>query len=254
VFFRMPILIAQPRFTPRWLELAFAQDRVEGHDSKAGEPGDGAPEPERHSRKAVVHANDDDAPSPCVLRDVHKRGAWVGCMVQNPRRVHDVERRPLQRGPMQIAFDELHAVDAIAPGRVVSKAERRTRHIRSDDSAVRPREIQRQLTGAAPDFGNPGVGRNGAIEEPHEAAPLGPSAKDGKAVARRITGKGRLVVEAPHRLRPRVPGQPKIRDPVGRGKLPVARLAPPLGGQAGAARRTREQLPGAHHDVRRWRR
>ncbi len=73
---------------------------------------------------------------------------------------------------MEIGLHELHAVDAITACGVAAEPERCAREISGDNQAIRPRQVQRHLTGSAPDFSDGRVGGNRTIEQRRQAAAL----------------------------------------------------------------------------------
>ena len=89
---------------------------------------------------------------------------------------------------MQVRLDELDAIDTVSVGRRSPEEERRAREIGGDDDAIRSREIQRHLTGSAPDLHDSRISGNCAIEQLREAAAFGARAERVEIVAQALEG------------------------------------------------------------------
>ena len=133
-------------------------------------------------------------------------------MVQHARGVDHVERARAQAGLAQIGLDEAHAAQAEAPRRGRAQLERGARQIRADHHAIRARQVQAHLPGAAAQLDDARVAGDRLVEQPRELAALRARAQSGQAVARRIAGKRRRLVELAHHVGAFVRGQAQLGD------------------------------------------
>jgi hypothetical protein len=159
----------------------------------------------------------------------------------------------LQTGPPQIGLHELHAIDAEAPRRRGAEQQRGAREVGADDDAIRAREVEAHLAGAASDLGDPRVARNRAIEQAREGAPPGARVQRLQVVARRVAGERRVLVEAAHFVGACVVGQPEVGNAVRRIEARAAAAARPVGRERIPARRAGEQIAEVGHRFRRSR-
>ena len=77
-------------------------------------------------------------------------------------------------------------------------------------------EVKTHLSGTAAEIEDRSITGKGAVEQPRELAPLGPSAKPFDAVARRIPGKRRALVEVAYPLGAHIACEPQIGNPIER--------------------------------------
>ncbi len=147
---------------------------------------------------------------------MRERGARIRRVVQHARGVDDVERALAQPGRRRSVSMNCTRVDAEAARRGCPEEERSARQIGADHDAVGARQVQAHLAGAAADLDDARVAGDGLVEQPRELAALGAPAQRGEAVARRIAGEGRVLVEAraPRRCAGR--GEPQVGDAVRR--------------------------------------
>ena len=106
-----------------------------------------------------------------------ERRARVRRVVQDARRVDDVEGAGCQARALQIGLDELHALEAEARAPPRRRAERRARQVGADHDAIGARQIQTHLAGAAADLHDARVAGDRPIEQAGEGASLGPRAE-----------------------------------------------------------------------------
>ena len=245
----MLILIAQPRLAPRRLVAPIAQDGIERHEPESRQPRDHAPQARgagartrcrrrrRSSRRAARAAPD-------ARTTRADRACGAGRRTSRRRR-----RRPASAGPLQIGLDELHALEpeAARGRRRRARATRASgRRRRSGDRRAPGRATSdRFRTRSRRSRASPGIARSSSRAK---RAALGARAQRLQAVARRIAGKRRALVEAADGLGARVAGQPQIGNAVGASKRAPqpthdqsAESAPAHAGQASSSRKSSTQ-------------
>ena len=151
-----------------------------------------------------------------------------------------VERVAQQAGKAEVRLDEARG-HAVARRRVAGQLQRGAGEVGSDDGAIRAGEKQAQLAGSAAHFQHGSISGNGCVEQAGEFAAACSRAQRRQAVARRISGEGRVRIEVAYRLGARVGRQAQIRNSAWRCVLHRARGAAQLAQRTRAAR-TRQQL------------
>ena len=182
---------------------------------------------------------------PHRLDDAREGRARIGRVVQHARAIDHVERaRRAAAGGSGRSRRSVTPVDAEAPRRRGAELQRAARQVGADHHAVGAREVEAHLAGAAADLDDARVAGDRVVEQRAKALRLGAGAQPGQAVARRIAGERRRVVEL--RARPRSarrPARRKLREcrrarPSRRRSRRSARpasSAPPQAGQASSA-------------------
>ena len=247
----MPVLVSQPRFAARRLVAAGAQHGIEGDQPETREPREAAPQPMRNPGDGVVETHDHRSAGAREPGHRGEGGGRIGRVVEDPVRQDDVEGPFAQARCAQVGLHEERAIDAEAQARGFREPQRRPRQIGADDDPVGRGEEQRHLPGAAPELDDAGVARDRAVEEAGQLATPGASPQRRVAVARRISGEGRVRVEGADRLGARVGIEAQLGNPLGRGVLPSASLAAEAGPERAAAARTGEELerPALHQKI-----
>ena len=191
-------------------------------------------------------------PWPGQPRHAGEGGARVGGVVQDPRAIDHVEGAAPQSGAAQVGLDELHPRafrigQPEPPRRRGAQLQGRAGKVGPDHQPVGLGEVETHLAGAAADLDDAGVAGDGLVEQAGEFAALGPGAQGAQGLAGAIAGKGRPLIEQPHRLGAPITADPQVRHAVGRLVAGPARGAAPVRRQDALARRTGDQVPQGRH-------
>jgi hypothetical protein len=152
----------------------------------------------RQTGEGVVNAEHDRAARLGESRELRERRPRVRRVVQDPRRIDNVERSGAETGFAEIGFDELHTFDPETLRRRGRKPKRCTSEIGPDDQSIGARQVQAHLAGPASNLDDARVAGNGVIDQTGENVALGPRAKRLQAVAGRVAWKRRALVKAAH--------------------------------------------------------
>jgi hypothetical protein len=239
----MSILIAEPRLPPRRLVASISQNRVERDQAEPRQPGHEAPQPQRDARERVVDPEHDRPTRSSELHQSGERGARIRRVVHDARGIDHVERARLQARLPQIGFHELYLAEAEAPCRRRTEQQRGARQVGADDYAIGAGQVQAHLAGPASDLDDSGIAGDRVIDQSGEHAAFGPRVKGAQVIARRVSRKRRLLVEAADGVGPSVAGKPQVGNPVRRVESRGAVAARPVGRKRPGTRRAREQPP-----------
>ena len=178
-----------------------------------------------------------------------KRPARVGRVMQNPRRINDIEGAVAQPRSVQVGFHELHAVHAEAPRRGGAQLQRGAGKIgvAPDHQSVAARQVQAHLPGAAAHFQDARIRGDRGIQQPRECAALSPHPQGFQAVARPVARKRRVPVEGTDSIGAGIAGHPEIGNAVLARMARAAIPAGPFAVQCSLAGRTSEQIQQLRH-------
>src|SRR6266702_552325 len=170
MFLRMTILVANPGLLSSRFTSAIPQHRVERDPSVSRKPREYAPQPQRHACKGIVKAKDNYASRAQKRQERFERSARIARVMQDARRVNDIECVSAQSGTVEIGFDELNPRDAKAFGGSSADLQRRAGKVRPDHDPVRACKVEAHLPCTATDLKNSCVRRNRSIKQPRKLA------------------------------------------------------------------------------------